>query len=82
MADQDTLAAGDRELQLVVTSLQRLALRVESRFNPDINESADIDDADGGAADEELVDYARRCLDVLDDPGVTARLLAGRSSRW
>ena len=83
MPDQDILASGDRELQLLATSLQRLALRVESRFNPDISESADIDDADGGsAADEELVDYARRCLNVLDDPAVITRLLAGRYSRW
>jgi hypothetical protein len=80
MPDQDVLPGEDRELRLVVTNLQRLALRVESRFNPDITEGADIDD--NAAADDELVDYARRCLDVLDDPRVTARLLAGRSSRW
>jgi hypothetical protein len=79
MPNQDLLAVDDRELRLVVTSLQRLALRVESRFNPDISEGADTDDH---ADDNELVDYARRCLEVLDDPAVIARLLAGRRSRW
>jgi hypothetical protein len=79
MPDQEMLVGDDRELRLVVTSLQRLALRVESRFNPDITEGADTDDS---IDDQELVDYARRCLDVLDDPAVIARLLAGRRSRW
>lgn len=80
MPGQDIVAGPDRELRLVITSLQRLVLRVESRFNPDITEGAEIDH--DGVADADLVDYARRCLDVLDDPAVTARLLAGRSSRW
>jgi hypothetical protein len=79
MPDQEMLVGEDRELRLVVTSLQRLALRVESRFNPDITEGADSDDS---AADHDLVDYARRCLNVLDDPVIIARLLAGRHPRW
>jgi hypothetical protein len=80
MPDQNIYAGQDRELRMVVTSLQRLVLRVESRFNPDITEGAEIDD--DSAADDELLGYARRCLDVLDDPLVTARLLGGRSTRW
>lgn len=67
----------DRELLMVVASLERLAIRVEARFNPDINESAD--DEGAGA---ELIDYARACLSVLDDPGVSARLLAASPHRW
>lgn len=68
-----------RELQLVAESLQRLAVRVESRFNPDMTEGADISTLER-AADAELLAYARKCLDVLDDPGVTARLVA--TSPW
>jgi hypothetical protein len=67
----------DRELLMVVASLERLAIRVEARFNPDMNESADDD-----AAGDELIDYARACLSVLEDPGVSARLLAASSYRW
>jgi hypothetical protein len=81
MPDQGLLGRDDRELELVVTNLQRLVLRVESRFDPDITEGADPEET-GAAADEELVLYARRCLEVLDDPGVTARLLTGQSPRW
>ncbi|WP_204808757.1 hypothetical protein [Mycobacterium riyadhense] len=80
MPDENIVAGPDRELRMVVTSLQRLVLRVESRFNPDVTEGADI--GDDSAADDELLGYARRCLDVLDDPAVTARLTSGRTSRW
>lgn len=67
----------DRELLMVVASLERLAIRVEARFNPDMNESAD----DGPDATE-LIAYARACLSVLDDPSVSARLLAASPHRW
>lgn len=70
---------GDRELELVVTSLQRLAVQVEAHFNPDSTEGADLRDA---AADAALSAYARQCLQVLDDPGVTSRLLSVYQSRW
>lgn len=80
MTEQNMPSLQDRELRLVVTSLQRLALRVESRFDPDITEGAD---ADGSAqADGELVAYARQCVNVLEDPGVIARLLTNPHSRW
>jgi hypothetical protein len=80
MVDQQVPAPVDRELRLVVNSLQRLALRVESRFNPDVDEGADelVDDAVAG----ELVDYARKCLAVLNDPVLTDRLRAGQTARW
>ncbi|EUA48752.1 Uncharacterised protein [Mycobacteroides abscessus subsp. abscessus] len=80
MPEQDMLVGGDRELRLVVTSLQRLALRVESRFNPDSTEGAVVEHC--AEADGELVAYARRCVDVLEDPGVIARLLASQRPRW
>ena len=53
----DADVVGDRELLMVVASLERLAIRVEARFNPDVNESAD-----DGAAGAELLDYAHACL--------------------
>ena len=73
----DADVVGDRELLMVVASLERLAIRVEARFNPDVNESAD-----DGAAGAELLDYAHACLSVLDDPAVSARLLAASPHRW
>lgn len=73
--DGDT--AGDRELLMVVTSLERLAIRVEARFNRDINESAD-----DNVAGEDLLDYARACLSVLEDPGVSTRLMTASPHRW
>ena len=79
MPERDTMARDDRELRLVVNTLQRLALRVESRFNPDVNEGADVADA---IEDDELVDYARRCLAVLDDPALISRLRARPTPRW
>lgn len=69
----------DRELLLVVGSLQKLAMRVESRFNPDMGEAA-ADDELSPAAD--LVEFARACCAVLDDPEVSARLQAVTSNRW
>ncbi len=73
----DPDVAVDRELMMVVASLERLAIRVQARFNPDMNEAAD-DNAGG----DELIDYARACLSVLDDPAVSARLLAASAHRW
>lgn len=70
---------GDRELELVVTSLQRLAVQVEAHFNPDSTEGADLRDA---ASDAQLSAYARQCLQVLDDPAITSRLLSVYQSRW
>lgn len=75
----DGVGTRDRELLLVVGSLQKLASRVEARFNPDMDEAAA--DADVFAA-VELVDFARRCRAVLDDPGVSARLQAATRHRW
>lgn len=75
MVDADVVV--DRELLMVVASLERLAIRVEARFNPDMNESADDD-----AAGAELIGYARACLSVLEDPRVNARLLAASPHRW
>ncbi|WP_237570824.1 hypothetical protein [Mycolicibacterium lacusdiani] len=69
----------DRELLLVVGSLQKLAMRVESRFNPDMGEAAADDDSTTAS---DLVEFARACRAVLDDPGVSARLQAVTSHRW
>ena len=68
---------GDRELLMIAGSLERLAIQVQARFNPDMDEAAG-DDAPGA----ELADCARRCLAVLDDPGVSARLQAASVHRW
>ncbi len=59
----------DRELVLLATTLERLAARVESQFNADASE---------GAAPEagDLLSYTQKCLDVLDDPTIAARLRA------
>jgi hypothetical protein len=73
----DSNIVGDRELLMVVASLERLAIRVQARFNPDMNESAD-----DNAAGDELIDYASACLSVLEDPQVSARLLAASPHRW
>ncbi|GAS98590.1 type IV pilus biogenesis complex ATPase subunit [Mycolicibacterium canariasense] len=67
----------DREFMMVAASLERLAIRVESRFNSDMTESAD-----DPVAGVELVNYARACLSVLEDPAVSARLLAASPHRW
>jgi hypothetical protein len=68
---------GDRELLMVATSLERLAVRVQARFDPDMDEAAD-DNAPGA----ELADCARLCLAILDDPRVSARLEAASVHRW
>lgn len=70
---------GDRELELLATTLQRLAVRVGCYFNPDMTEGADARDDD---SDAELAEYAQRCLDVLDDAGVARRLMSAYQSRW
>ncbi|MBF9352825.1 hypothetical protein BKG80_05875 [Mycobacteroides chelonae] len=78
MAGQDIVGV-DRELQLVVTTLQRLAVRVGCHFNPDMTEGTDVRDE---ISDARLAAYAQRCLDILDDPGVTSRLMPAYQSRW
>jgi hypothetical protein len=68
---------GDPELLMVAASLERLAIRVQARFDADMDEAAS-DDAPGA----ELADCARLCLAVLDDPRVSARLGAASVHRW
>ncbi|MFI6997162.1 hypothetical protein [Nocardia sp. NPDC050175] len=66
----------DRELVLVVQMLERLAVRVEAQFNPDVVEGEE------DPAGTHLLAYARSCREVLDDPAVSARLQAVAPRRW
>lgn len=66
----------DRELLLVVRALERLAVRVEAQFNPDMVEG------DHDPTGSELLAYSRSCREILDDPEVSARLQAVAPRRW
>ncbi|MBF6339850.1 hypothetical protein IU450_28745 [Nocardia abscessus] len=66
----------DRELLLVVQALERLTVRVEAQFNPELVESGDQT-----PSGDQLLAYARTCREVLDDPALSARLKASRP-RW
>lgn len=66
----------DRELLLVVRALERLTVRVEAQFNPELVEGGDQE-----PSGDRLLAYARSCREVLDDPALARRLGAG-NPRW
>ncbi|WP_216893405.1 hypothetical protein [Nocardia alni] len=67
----------DRELLLVVRALERLTVRVEAQFSPEMLEAGDHD-----PAGTELLSYARSCQELLDDPALSSRLQAAAPRHW
>lgn len=67
----------DRELAMLVRTLERLTTRIELAFNPEIDEGQGV-----GLHDVELLGFVHDCRAVLDDPVLSSRLSAGSGSRW
>lgn len=67
----------DRELVMLVRTLERLTTRVELAFNPEIDEGQTE-----GRDETELLAFVKTCRNVLDDPVLSVRLHAGATGRW